>query len=457
MDKLLHQEELRKQPMRIPVPEIHPIKLQYRILTDRHHHRPYGTAALAPNNNINAVVSSDYLLRPTDGFALVSKESTAVDALAALLRAAQPQAATQTVRLWCKRSFTISNHNNNNNSHHPNGSNNINNTLSNGGHAAAAAQLPPLGTVRGDAYELVDLNDLTVDRAKTATDFISSGASVSSAASSANEPLVVADWVLRQVVPKRPDRNNNNDNNMKNIVSHINEVECLIECRSTVNARWPRQGMELENRVSVGDFVDAQDVAGKWYEAVVLAVGGDYGENDSKASDNRNQSKQAADDSQKDIVTVHYLGWASRWNAVLKRHKHAIINGPANKLKPIAPLWSRTRAWREQVRVGDIVEVRDSSSIVERPKWYRGVVKKVGRPNDAVREITGGADLELFPTSLTSRHLLSDSADKKNTSGRKEPLLLLARTQQILVEVDQEKVSEMSLAVADCSMRAVIM
>jgi hypothetical protein len=456
MDKLLHQEELRKQPMRIPVPEIHPIKLQYRILTDRH--RPptyYDTTAAAAlpipttTNNTAPLRSAgsseshahDCLLRPTDGFALVSKESTAVDALAALLRAAQPQAATQTVRLWCKRSFITSGQQHNRN--------------------GVAPVLPPLGTTRGDAYELVDLNDLTVDRAKTATEYISSGASVSSAASAANEPLVVADWVLRQVVPKRPDDNISNNINTiskNNNVNQINEVECLIECRSTVNAPWPRHGMELENRVSVGDFVDAQDVAGKWYEAVVLAVDGDYDDNASKSSTRSKNTAAAAvvDDNTKDTVTVHYLGWASRWNAVLKRHKHAIIPGPANKLKPIAPLWSRTRAWREQIRVGDIVEVRDSSSIVERPKWYRGVVKKVGRPNDAAREIVGGADLEVFPASLTSRHLPDLAPDKKTSSSRKEPLLLLARTQQILVEVDQEKVSEFfscSQCLPDCSLR----
>ena len=32
MEKLLHEEELRKQPRRIPVTEVHPIKLQYRVM-----------------------------------------------------------------------------------------------------------------------------------------------------------------------------------------------------------------------------------------------------------------------------------------------------------------------------------------------------------------------------------------------------------------------------------------
>ena len=42
--------------------------------------------------------------------------------------------------------------------------------------------------------------------------------------------------------------------------------------------------------------MDAQDSAGKWYESLVLEV-----------TDN--------------TVTVHYFGWASRWNATLRRRK----------------------------------------------------------------------------------------------------------------------------------------
>jgi hypothetical protein len=46
--------------------------------------------------------------------------------------------------------------------------------------------------------------------------------------------------------------------------------------------------------VKVGDFVDAQDSTGKWYEAIVREV-----------SD--------------DTVKVHYFGWASKWDFTLRR------------------------------------------------------------------------------------------------------------------------------------------
>jgi len=52
--------------------------------------------------------------------------------------------------------------------------------------------------------------------------------------------------------------------------------------------------LEFENRLQVGDFVDAQDTAGKWYEAIVR-------------------------DTTEDTVTIHYAGWASKWDVTLHR------------------------------------------------------------------------------------------------------------------------------------------
>lgn len=179
------------------------------------------------------------------------------------------------------------------------------------------------------------------------------------------------------------------------------EVHLLIETLKTVNSSWPRAALTLEERIQVGDFVDAQDVAGKWYEAVVRRV-------------------------DEDAVTVHYMGWASRWDAHIRRRPGTkILEGIANRVKAPAPLWSRTDRWRERIAVGDIVEVRDSSSLAERPKWYKGEIKKVGRPNDPVREIKGGAPLEVYPV--------------EGDESKKEHLLLLRRLQQVLVEVEQEK------------------
>jgi len=73
----------------------------------------------------------------------------------------------------------------------------------------------------------------------------------------------------------------------------VKELEVLVEIRRAGEA-WPREAMELGNRLSVGDFVDAQDTAGKWYEAVVRQI-------------------------EDDLVCVHYFGWASKWDCKLRR------------------------------------------------------------------------------------------------------------------------------------------
>lgn len=80
------------------------------------------------------------------------------------------------------------------------------------------------------------------------------------------------------------------------------DCDVIIEVRKS-NDEWLRAPMELENRIQVGDFVDAQDAGGNWYESVVTEV------ND-------------------DIVAVHYFGWASRWNGRIRRRRDSTV--PAN-------------------------------------------------------------------------------------------------------------------------------
>lgn len=81
----------------------------------------------------------------------------------------------------------------------------------------------------------------------------------------------------------------------------IKELDILVEIRKA-GEKWPREAMELGNRLQVGDFVDAQDAAGKWYEALVREI----------------------DD---DSVTVHYFGWASRWDSKLRRRPECGMEG----------------------------------------------------------------------------------------------------------------------------------
>ncbi len=80
------------------------------------------------------------------------------------------------------------------------------------------------------------------------------------------------------------------------------------------------------------------------------------------------------------------------------------------------PLWTRTADWRDQIKVGDEVEIRESTSLVQRPKWHRATVLLVGDGNDIPRELEGGAELEAFDVI---------------GAGKKVPLIMLNRKRQV--------------------------
>ena len=340
MDKLMIEEERRHRP-RVPIPEIHPIKLTYRLQYEgtRHQHQQQGKER-----------TKTALTRQVDGFVLVSQEAVAVDALSSLVGAAAPAAASETIRLWSRYHYPWKG-------------------------TTRSCGTDSTSSMDTSSFEVLDLAQMAEQDMKVPT------------------PLTIRQWAQQHSV-SGTDR----------------QIECLVEVRPTLNAPWPRESLDLVRRMRVGDFCDAQDVAGKWFEAMVCKI----------------------DD---ESVTVHYFGWASRWNTKLKRTLTSSIDGMANKLLPPAPLWSQTPRWRERLQVGDIIEVRDTSSLVHRPKWYKGEVKQIGRPNDTRRELEGGADLEMYPVNGTGGNIVEDD----ESDIKKEPLLLLKRGQQILVEVAQEK------------------
>ena len=101
------------------------------------------------------------------------------------------------------------------------------------------------------------------------------------------------------------------------------------------------------NRLQVGDFVDAQDSAGKWYEAVVQEI-------------------------YQDTITVHFFGWSSRWDAKLSKDYSTEVvrkgySATTRKGPPPEPLWSHTKNWRDTLKEGDFVEVREASSSIRKP------------------------------------------------------------------------------------------
>jgi hypothetical protein len=96
------------------------------------------------------------------------------------------------------------------------------------------------------------------------------------------------------------------------------------------------------------------------------------------------------------------------------------------RICPPAPLWSHTPRWRERIQLGQMVEIRESASRADRPKWYEGIVRKIGGEKETTYDMSKGAELELT------------EEDDSTTNGNKRPLLVLYRTQQILVESPQE-------------------
>jgi ubiquitin carboxyl-terminal hydrolase 8 len=167
--------------------------------------------------------------------------------------------------------------------------------------------------------------------------------------------------------------------------------------------------------------VDAQDAAGKWYEALV-------------------------EDVTEDSVTVHYFGWASKWNGNIRRRRVGDVEGVSVKIHAPAPLWSHSSRWREKMADGKILEVRDASSHVNRPKWYKGIVRRIAIRGEKLKPVIGGAVLELFE--------IPKAQQNGNKNKDKRPLLLLGRKLQALVEIEQERQSQTQAPSATASAKA---
>ncbi|KAL7518675.1 hypothetical protein ACHAWX_003486 [Stephanocyclus meneghinianus] len=273
-------------------------------------------------------------LRPSPssahGIALVSRVSLISDVFNDLKRAVELHRSSACVRLWSKS-------------------------------PCVGTETMRGATIRGDGYDLIDETLLN--------------------APSGEEVPTVETWLRLDEISKEAN-------------SGPFVVELLVEIRSSPTSRWVREPFELQNRLQAGDYVDAQDTALKWYEAIVREV-------------------------TPETVKVHYFGWGSRWDGELPRRKGI---GTKN-ISPPMPLWTKTSRWRDRIKIGVEVEVRQTASLVHRPKWYRATVIAIGTESDNPRELLGGAELE----------------NVEDESGRKFPLKLLQRKTQILVKVPQER------------------
>ena len=367
MTKLLKEQEMMAGPQMVPSVELYPIKLNYRIIDG------------STTETDGSADTSKYT-----GFVLVSRRTKVYDALQDLLKATAPQTSWSCKRLWSFRG---------------------------NGSSSSKSSRGTTATKLGDGYEVVDMESLDGK--------LVSAKNLDGSSSKTTIPsLLVGEWI-RTYNHKISEKTDDDDDELK-------EIDMLVEIKRQ-NTPWPREKLELGNRVQVGDFVDAQDITGKWYEAVVNEVS-------------------------ETTVTVHYLGWASRWNATLRKSKRSNSESICEKgtkihprLQPIAPLWMHCRRWRESIATGTVLEVRDSLSKADRPKWYKGIVRKVGRPSGPYKTIEGGAQLELLEDILGSTGSTGtdreENKSNKNSNGNDtiQTLLLMNRKQQILVEVEKEE------------------
>ena len=171
-----------------------------------------------------------------DGFVLVSQDEPAIDTLQSLMKVSAPQKASSCIRIWSQREL-----------------------------------------IYAHRYEAVHLEDLEIQENHVNGDDNDIGAA---SVDLRKRPLTVGEWLSTHAGD-----------------ASRTQLKLLVETRKTTMAQWPREALEFENRIKPGDFVDAQDSSGSWYESVV---------------------RETTDDT----VTVHYIGWSSRWDATLKRRRN---------------------------------------------------------------------------------------------------------------------------------------
>ncbi len=329
--------------------EVYPIQFDYEVVFNNHHEN--GKLRIKSKNGIKG----------KRGFVLASRLSSLKQVMIEMTALAAPQKSHECIRLW----YSL--------------------------HHVKRQDRKTFATQNGDGFELLELNDASVTNKQSET-------------IKAKDPTVVkeltcGEWVHQMhfqphLETASKDRHNYDQNFDESIC-----IKLLVEVRDTPTSLWPRKEYELSQRIQVGDYVDAQDSSGLWYESIVRSV------------------------SEK-TVKVHYLGWSSRWDCTIKRYNDIDPPASSNYCKVAAapqPLWthSTTNFWRERLQIEDTVEIREAVSIVQRPRWYKGIIKAFSDDSKVLHEIVGGAELELFG---------------KN----KKPLLLLENTRQVLIHVPQE-------------------
>jgi hypothetical protein len=88
-----------------------------------------------------------------------------------------------------------------------------------------------------------------------------------------------------------------------------------------------------------GDFIDAKDDHGTWYESVISAV-----------------------DRDAHTVTIHFRGWAHKFDRILSISPESSTE--------IAPLFTQTENWRAGLRIGDRVDYTKCKMVQEKGRTW---------------------------------------------------------------------------------------
>ena len=156
------------------------------------------------------------------------------------------------------------------------------------------------------------------------------------------------------------------DNNMSPMLSPQFDVG-LLDGQNTLSLVDSTQWRDL---LATGSRVDAQDGDSMWYESII-------------------------EESSSDSVTVRFLGWSRKWNALLPRDS-----------RRIALRNTKVPNWRQTLTPGKCVEVSTSDSCT----WCTAVVSVVAPTKFQVmsggewveaRELKGGQALVVVPASST--------------------------------------------------------
>lgn len=105
---------------------------------------------------------------------------------------------------------------------------------------------------------------------------------------------------------------------------------CIYGCCSTADTICYGEWI---NTLQVGDFIDAVDTYGKWYESIVAKI-------------------------KNDVITVHYRGYPGPW-----------VYNRTQAISSIRPAYTHVHNWRNDLKSGDIIEYSSSSE-----RWYRGII-----------------------------------------------------------------------------------